>query len=98
MTPCCSIDYGVMSRSLLKEYQEPVEMMINMIKDENDEQKRMKDWVNEVAQVCGIDEESEEEKRRKVLLRCRELVHMEEECRNAVMQWRELIDDMASCL
>lgn len=88
----------MMRRSLLKEYQEPVEMMIGIIKDEDNEKKRTRDWIVELAQVCGIDEENEEEKRRKVLLRCRELVKVEEECRSAVMQWRELIADLESCL
>lgn len=55
---------------MLREYEEPVEMMIELVKQDRSDRRRSDEWLSELASVCGV-RGNEEEKRKGVLQRCR---------------------------
>lgn len=82
---------------MLKEYEEPVEMMIELVKQDRSDRRRSDEWLSELASVCGV-RGNEEEKRKGVLQRCREWVKVEEETKKVAQRWKNLMDEMESCL
>ena len=69
---------------MLREYEEPVEMMIELVKQDRSDRRRSDEWLSELASVCGV-RGNEEEKRKGVLQRCREWVKVEEETKKEVL-------------
>lgn len=72
-------------------------MMIELVKQDRSDKRRNDEWLSELASVCGV-QGSEEEKRKGVLQRCREWVRVEEETKKVAQRWKNLMDEMESCL
>lgn len=84
-------------RDMLKNYEEPVEMMIELVKRDQSDMQRREEWLSELASVCGV-QGTEEEKRKCILQKCREWAEMEKETKNVLRRWTSLMDDLESCL
>lgn len=86
-----------MGRDMLQNYEEPVEMMIELVKRDQSDMRRREEWLSELASVCGV-QGTAEEKRKGILQKCREWVETEKETKNVLQRWTSLMDDLESCL
>ena len=86
-----------MGRDMLQNYEEPVEMMIELVKRDRSDMRRREEWLSELASVCGV-RGTAEEKRKGILQKCREWVETEKETKNVLQRWTSLMDDLESCL